>query len=136
MSPKANAVLCDSIHMEDNGKFILVGVISGALQTEMSSLEARLALFLNIHDISAGIHNFELEVISPDRSRSSSNFEITVSEEISGTAIQVHDIPFESTVSGLFKLNWRLGKEKKWSPLIHIPLEILTAEQNIKTETG
>lgn len=124
MQVKTNAVICQSIHQEANGKFILVGVVSGLLQTDGSSFEEEYCLFLNFHDLPEGEHAIQLKFITPENKSSVNSVDVSVPSTMIGLTLQFTAIPFTTTKPGLFSMFWKFSHSKKWSKLIDIAVEL------------
>ena len=124
MQPNSNAIICRSIHQEIDGSFILVGVLSGALQTNGPNIKDEFCLFWNLSGISEGDHNIELRLVSPDGSVNVNNVTINIPDANLGASIQFQQIPFETTVSGDFRFDWRLEGAKAWKTLVRVPVAV------------
>ena len=124
MQINANAVVCESIHQESNGKFILVGVINGVLMTEDSSIDHEYCLFVNFYYIPEGEHSIQLKFSTPDNKSSHNTFDVVVPNELIGATVQIRQIPFKTERSGIFRMQWRLSTSKKWLSLIDVPVEL------------
>lgn len=124
MPARTNAVLCDSIHQEDNGKHILVGVISGEIATSEVKFQSEYCLFVNMYDIPPDHFDLQIQLINPDGNSSISELRLLRSSEVDHTVIQINGIPLKTSVSGLFKLNWRWASAKRWTPLTEISVEV------------
>lgn len=124
MIAKTNAMFCESIHYETNGKFILVGVLSGNLQTNASQLSEEFCAFINFHDLTEGDHNIELRLVGPDKKPTTNSFKVSIPEGNSQACIQINGIPFEAKKSGSFVLSWRFSGAKKWNKITEIMVDL------------
>lgn len=134
MRVRTNAVVCQSIHLETTGKFILVGVVTGSVQTEGSDFDEEYCLFLNVSGLPTGSHSVDLKFMTPEGKSSLNKIDIQVPVDVAGVTLQITGIPFKTGVSGIFSLSWKLSSSAKWLKLIDIPVE-LSAEFSEDSES-
>ncbi|UWQ40066.1 hypothetical protein K3718_10825 [Leisingera aquaemixtae] len=131
MKANVNAVLCGSIHQEDNGKFILVGVLAGELITTNDSFDEDFDLFISINNFNKQEAILELELVYPEGPQGASKLPIQNSDLSYNTTVQVSGIPLKTKKSGNFEINWRWEGEKKWKNLIGISVTISANPERI-----
>lgn len=121
---RTDAIVCESIHQEVNGKFILVGVIAGVLQTDGPSFKSDYCLYVNFHGLPEGQHNIDLKLTTPEKKSNRTQINATIPECVMGATLQITGIPFNTEESGSFILSWKLSNSKKWNTLLEIPVEL------------
>lgn len=120
MRANTNAIVCRSIHEEKSGEFILVGVVVGALQVHSDRFEQAFDLFMTVSDLPAGDYPTEFRLISPSEKPSLAKFLLSIPEDNVSVNLQVSGLPFVTTRSGAFKVEWRLPETKRWEKLVEI----------------
>lgn len=124
MQVSANAVLCESIHRETNGRYILVGVLSGEIVTSDAQYFAEYCLFMNLYGAPTGVQQMELRLQSPGGKTVINRMEIETFEETIGATIEISGIPLKTETSGSFHIDWRWKDARRWNRLIEVPIEV------------
>ncbi|MBL4917454.1 DUF6941 family protein [Szabonella alba] len=121
---RTDAILCDGIHQEVNGKFILVGVMAGVLETNGPFFKSDFCLYVNFHGLPEGKHNIDLKLTSPEKKSTQTQISAFIPEGVMGATLQITGIPFNTEQSGSFVLSWKLSDSKKWTTLLEVPVEL------------
>lgn len=120
----ANGILCQSIHEETSGRFILVGVLSGVIQVMGADFEDECSLFMNLSNFSEGDHKLAFRLTNPDGKKSQIEITTTIEKQQVGANLQITSIPLRTKTSGVFTLEWKT-EGGKWKQLVSVPIELL-----------
>lgn len=124
MPVSTNALICENIHQTTTGQFILVGAVTGILQTNSDSYSELYSLFVQFSGLPKGNYRILIRLTSPDKNRSGTVADTVVSDERTGATLVLSGIPFITKASGTFKVDWRLEDATKWLPLAKFEIDL------------
>lgn len=115
---KTSAVVqCDDIRVEQNGKFILIGVYTGTVVVTGFPAELATSWWIQLFPEKIGKFEIEIQVIKDDGAsvlRGLFTYEV---REISWAVLPIPRTPINLQSTGRFKLELRLKGDDKWTTI-------------------
>jgi hypothetical protein len=110
-----SVVLCDDIRIEQNNKFILIGVYTGSVVVPGLPAELLVSWWIQILPEKTGTFELELQLISPEKAillKAMLGFEI---RELDWSAIPLPKAPVHVQSAGELQLQMKLRTESEWT---------------------
>jgi len=77
----AHGIICDDIRREDNGKLLIIGAYDGGFVPGKIPVQFPLSLWLTVHGVDVGTHDFKLQLVFPDDKKFESEGELEVLDD-------------------------------------------------------
>lgn len=84
---RVDAVFCDDIRQEDNGKHILIGVYPNDIMLPEFPIQVRLSLWARVRDVTPGTRKFRMRLATPRSGGLEHSGELAIDQD--GTLIAV-----------------------------------------------
>lgn len=126
------AILCEDARAEVSGKFTLVGVLAGDVETEESRFDARLTVFLIVKGLRPGKRALRMRVRNPEGKIVENSFEI--SAEGSPGVVPIAGVPFTTESSGIFDVGIKIDRGR-WKGVASLSVAVNSSDAEVQDLT-
>lgn len=128
MQCSSNAILCESVRREHDGKHTLVGAVVGGLETDQNEFDEKLSLFASFDDLPQGAHKLCLRLTPPSKHPQVTQYTLQVDDSDQAILLVISGIPFKTSNSGFFIFHYQFDGEKRWRKLISLEITLSQVE--------
>jgi hypothetical protein len=130
----SNALLCDDVRREDNGKDILIGVYTGKVLVSKMPANLVVALWIVTKTKGAGSFEREVRVVGPDKKTiAEGRFRAVIVKEDEGYAsFALSKVPLNMNRTGEIKFQWKKPMGR-WVTLLTKEVEINPHSEEVAT---
>ena len=120
----ANAIICEDVRVEGNGKHIILGVFSADILVRELPAFIPIMLWLQLDDIGDEPEEYEYRGVMSDAEFVSGNFQLKVSPSPNRATIALGQFPLRIENEGQLKFDVRPAKEGRWKNAISMSVRV------------
>lgn len=121
MPAKYTALLCDDIRMEDNGKYLAIGIYSNGLQSQSRYVQSNFTLFLVVTNVAKGDHTLHLTLETNNNRSEETSYPFEVLSDTHCSTLHFHGIPLDAYDPQFFKM-WARVDDEEEVEVLNVPV--------------
>lgn len=125
-----NAIICEDVRVENNGKHILIGVFTTDLVTFGDAPTVVLALWFQAEAFVPGEAELSIRATLSGETVFSAGAEAILPDNVSRVSFTMPGLPIIVKQSGDLKFELRGGGEKRWKTLVSLPVILNPSSPN------
>ena len=120
----ANAIICDDVRVERNGKHIIIGVYSGDIVVSETPALVPIMLWLQIDDVGGDAEEYEFNGTMSGVEFVTGKFSVTTSPSPSRATISLGHFPLKIERDGTLKFDIKPAKNGRWKNAVSLDVRV------------
>ncbi|MFV1530586.1 hypothetical protein VWX96_17110 [Phaeobacter sp. A90a-4f] len=126
MTYRADAIICEDIRVENNGKVFIIGMYTGAIAANAPT-DISLTALLRFWNLPEGQHTIDVSVDLNEAEIMSAEGELNVGDQEQFSAIPLPQFHFTLKEDGELKIKAKLKDSKEFLTAATIPTQLVSA---------